>query len=176
MECNEPAAVDKLSEQTADIAVSHKNLRIVVDLLKIQSVQQMVCPVSPSRAHNRANILVEEHFFEFPRTPLRRSRKIKIAIQNRVQVDRLVASPSQRGASRFEFLALEITRGRDDSDRISRVEGGRLDELAGRSRHEATLRGAGILRDKSAAPDRAAGLCSPPCESSVYLRARALSP
>ena len=59
------AGVDKLSEQRCDIAVADEDLRMVRNLLPVEIPQQVVRAVTAARAHDGADFVALEHFFQF---------------------------------------------------------------------------------------------------------------
>ena len=127
VEGHQARGIGKIREQRGKIAVTHKNLRVSFDLFQVQRRQQIVCAVSSSRTNNRPDILARKHFFKFARTALHRSRKVKVLIENGVEIKRTIAGAPQTFASRLQIIALHVAGRSHNTDRISRPKGRRLD-------------------------------------------------
>src|SRR5258708_20009443 len=97
--------------------------------VEIEFFQQVVATVAASCANDRGNFLVGEHFFEFAQTAVQRPGKIKIAFEDVIREDRLIAHLAQTTTSSHETFAVETTRGRDNADFVAGAKSWRLNEL-----------------------------------------------
>src|SRR5712671_2210383 len=105
MKCHEVGGVGKASQQAGEIAVADENLRMSGDLAQIERVQQIIRPVTAAGANNCAHVLAHEHLFQFTSAALHGARKIQIALDNRVEIERLVSQSAQRLAATLkQFL------------------------------------------------------------------------
>ena len=103
---------------------------------RIERQRQVVRPVSSARANDGADIVAHEHVFQFPRPALHRTGKVQIAIENRLEIKRLVAGAAKAVAARLQHFAFHVRRGRDDSHLVARTERARLDSrILGRGIH-----------------------------------------
>src|SRR5437588_9763075 len=91
VESYESRCIGKISEQRGEVAVSHKNLGMRLDLLQIQLFEKIVRAVSATRANDRAYLVSRKHFFQFAGPALHRSRKVKILLKNGIEIKRPVA-------------------------------------------------------------------------------------
>src|SRR6267378_1771464 len=137
----EVGRVCKGGEKSCQVAVADKNLRMRSDLFQINRHritrrQQVGRSISSACANNRADIVAREHIFQFPRSAFRRTRKVQIAFQDRLEIKRLIAGTTKTVAARLQHFALHVRRGRNDSHLVAGTESARLDSrIWGSGRH-----------------------------------------
>src|SRR5208282_365676 len=115
MEGDEVRRVCYTADQRRNVAVADENLRMRNDPGRIKRRRQVIRTISSTRTNNRADIVAHEHVFQFPRPALRRTGKVKIAFQDRLEVKRLIAGTTKAVAARLQHFALHVRCGRDDS-------------------------------------------------------------
>ena len=76
--------VEEVRQQGRDVAVADEDLRVGLDLRKIEFFQQIVRPVTSTGTDDGADILAREHFFQFASAAGGRSGEVEIAIEDRV--------------------------------------------------------------------------------------------
>src|SRR6266849_1877115 len=133
----EVGGVGKSGQQRRRVAVAHENLRVRSDLLdvnrlrikglRVKGRQQVVRPISSSRANNRADIVAREHLFEFPRPAIGRTGEIQIAFEDRLEIKRVIAGAAKTVAAGLQHFWIHVRRGRDNSHLVARTKGARLD-------------------------------------------------
>src|SRR5579863_1047820 len=132
------SGVGKVSQQTGEVAVANDNFGMTPNGFEINSVQQVIRAVAAAGAEDGANVIALEHFFQFADAAIDRSCEIEIAVENRIEIERLVSRTPEGFASGREIGLLDIAGRRDDCNGIAGPEGGRLDELDIRGWHEVT--------------------------------------
>src|SRR5579864_4273853 len=114
------------------------------DLFQVKFAQQIVRAIAPARAHDRSHVVTHKHFFQLANSSLNRSGKIKILLQNRIEIKRLVSRSPQGFATGIQFRPLDVAGRRDDAYGIAGSKGRNFHELTARRRHgskaAATLR------------------------------------
>src|SRR6266849_5746854 len=133
----EVGGVGKSGQQRRRVAVAHENLRVRSDLLdvnrlrikglRVKGRQQVVRPISSSRANNRADIVAREHLFEFPRPAIGRTGKVQVAFEERLEIKWVIADAAKTVAARLQHFATHIRRGRNNSHLVARTKGARFD-------------------------------------------------
>src|SRR5207244_4202919 len=94
---------------------------------RIKQGKQVIRAVPAAGAKDGLYVIAQEHLFQLTRMALRRPRKVQIALENRIAEDWVVTQLPQRVTSRLELFAIEITRGRNDCNRVSAAKRGRFD-------------------------------------------------
>src|SRR6266852_311361 len=131
----------KPGQQRCKVTVAHKNLRMLGDRFQTKPLrttrrQQVVRSISSSRTNDGSDIVAREHIFQFPRSAFRRTRKVQIALQDRLEIKRLVSSATKTFAARFQHFTLYVRRRRNNSHLVARTERVRLDSrLVGSGNH-----------------------------------------
>src|SRR5579862_3339544 len=131
MESQEASGVGEVSQQCGDVAVADENLGMSLDLFEIQLFEQVVRAIPSASTDDCSHIVAHEHFFEFAGAATRRSSEIKILLENRVEIERLVSRAAQGFAARFEISPIDVASRRNDSHGVAKAKNGRLHGLAG---------------------------------------------
>src|SRR5882757_5312467 len=119
MKCYAVGGVGKASQQAREVAVANENLRMSGDLPQIERVQQIIRSVAAAGANNCAYIFAYEHLLQFPSPAFHGARKIQIALDNRVEIERLVSQSAQRLAASLQQFLFDVRRGSDYPNFVS---------------------------------------------------------
>src|SRR5579872_399171 len=130
------ASIGKVRQQAREVAVADEDFRVTPDGLEIDSVQQIIGAVAAARAEDGTHIIAFNHFFKLADTAVDGSGEVEIAIENRIEIERLVSSTAQGFASGVQIGLFDVAGRRDDCNGVAGLECGRLDELEISSWHE----------------------------------------
>ena len=136
MEGHEVRRVRHAAHQRRNIAVAHQNLGMRNDLCRIKRQRQIVRSVASARANDGADIVAREHVFQFACPALDRTGKVQIAIEDRLEIKRLITGAAKTVAARLQHFAVHVRRGRNNSHLVARTERARLDSrIVGNGNH-----------------------------------------
>src|SRR6516162_6778076 len=142
MKRDESGGIAKAGEQAGQIAVSSEDFGVADDLRGVEFSEQVVRSIAATCAEDGADVVAREHVFERADAALQRSRKIEIAIKNRVVIDGPVAQVAEGAASLRKQVAIDVARGSDNTDGVARTQCRRLDArllgMCGHRKHNPT--------------------------------------
>src|SRR5579862_3969854 len=128
---DQAGGIGEPGQQCGDVAITHENFGVALELGEVQFLQQVVCSVAATGANDGANVIALKHLLQFAGAASHRAGEVEVAVEDGVVVERLVAEAAQTLAAGQQQVALDGAAGRDDANRIAGAQRRRLDARVG---------------------------------------------
>src|ERR1039458_10723025 len=92
------------------------------NLFRIQRQRQVVRSIASSGANDGADIVAREHIFQFPRAALDRPGEVQIAVEDRLEIKRLISGATQTVAARLQHFWINVRGRRNNSHLVAGTE------------------------------------------------------